>query len=157
MLMNNLSIIVRHSKVFCERRLQDYGVGFPEQVILMFLASNDGINQDAIAQHFLLDKGAIAKTLRKLEEKGLILRHQNPENKRENLISITPAGQGILGEMGKALQAWNASFFEGLSEEDIRQYERITKTIADNVAKLTEKDSEQDQKKMGAVKNDKSK
>ncbi|KAF5073851.1 MarR family transcriptional regulator [Acetobacterium wieringae] len=141
MLMNNLSIIVRHSKVFCERRLHNSGVGFPEQVILMYLASNNGVNQDAIAQHFMLDKGAIAKTLRKLEEKGLIERHQNPENKRENLISIAPAGQSILGEMGAALEEWNQSFFEGLSDEEIQQYRRITKKIADNVARINEKDS----------------
>lgn len=145
MLMNNLSIIVRHSKVFCEHRLRDFGVGFPEQVILMYLASNNGVNQDAIAQHFMLDKGAIAKTLRKLEEKGLIERHQNPENKRENLISIAPDGQSILGEMGKALTEWNQYFFEGLNVEDIRQYERITNIIADNVAKLNEKNSELNQ------------
>lgn len=142
MLMNNLSIIVRHSKVFCERRLLDFGVGFPEQVILMYLASNNGVNQDAIAQHFMLDKGAIAKTLRKLEEKGLVERHQNPENKRENLISIAPDGQSILGEMGKALDEWNQYFFEGLSADEIQQYERVTDIIANNVAKLNEKNSE---------------
>lgn len=142
MLMNNLSIIVRHSKVFCERRLLDFGVGFPEQVILMYLASNNGVNQDAVAQHFMLDKGAIAKTLRKLEEKGLVERHQNPENKRENLISIAPDGQSILGEMGKALDEWNQYFFEGLCDDDIRQYERITDIIVNNVAKLNEKNSE---------------
>ncbi|WP_373485352.1 MarR family winged helix-turn-helix transcriptional regulator [Acetobacterium malicum] len=137
--MNYLSIIVRHSKVFCERRLHEFEVGFPEQVILMYLSSNNEVNQDAIAQHFMLDKGAIAKTLRKLEEKDLIKRHQNPENKRENLITISLAGQGILAEMGAALNEWNQYFFEGLSDVEIRQYENITKKIADNVAKLNEK------------------
>ena len=116
-----------------------FGLGFPEQVILMYLSSNNGVNQEAIAQHFMLDKGAIAKTLRKLEEKGLIERHQNPENKRENLISIAQEGQSILGEMGTALNEWNQCFFEGLSEDDIRQYEQITEKITDNVAKLNEK------------------
>ena len=139
MLMNNLSIIVRHSKVFCDRRLQDLGVGFPEQVILMFLSAKKGVNQDAIAQHFMLDKGAIAKTVKKLEEKELIERHQNPGNKRENLIAIAPQGQVILVEMEKALAEWNQVFFEGLNDEEIRQYEHVTDIIAANVARLNEK------------------
>lgn len=139
MLMNNLSIIVRHSKVFCDRRLQDLGVGFPEQVILMFLSAKKGVNQDAIAQHFMLDKGAIAKTVKKLEEKELIERHQNPGNKRENLIAIAPQGQVILVEMEKALAEWNQVFFEGLNDEEIRQYEHMTDIIAANVARLNEK------------------
>lgn len=145
MLMNNLSIIVRHSKVFCERRLHDCGVGFPEQVILMYLSANNVVNQDAIAQHFMLDKGAIAKTLRKLEEKGLIERHQNPKNKRENLISIAPEGRSILGEMEKALTEWNQCFFEGLNEEDIKQYQRITDVIVKNVSRLNENNNEGEQ------------
>lgn len=138
MIMNSLSIIVRYSKVFCERQLSDYGVGFPEQVILMYLSEKKCVNQDAIAHHFMLDKGAIAKTLKKLEEKGLISRHQNPDNKRENLISLAPGGQDILGVMRNALLEWNESFFEGISEEDERVYERISEKIADNVARLIE-------------------
>jgi DNA-binding MarR family transcriptional regulator len=136
--MNSLSIIVRYSKVFCERRLSEHGVGFPEQVILMYLSEKKGVNQDAIAHHFMLDKGAIAKTLKKLEEKGLIRRDQNPENKRENLIYIILEGQAILGVMRAALSEWNASFFEGLREEEVQEYERITEIIAGNVAKLIE-------------------
>ena len=96
MLMNNLSIIVRHSKVFCDRRLQDLGVGFPEQVILMFLSAKKGVNQDAIAQHFMLDKGAIAKTVKKLEEKGLIERRIDKDNKKRVEIYILDSADDII-------------------------------------------------------------
>ena len=92
MFMNSLSIIVRHSKIFLERKLEAFDVGFPEQLILMYLAVDDSVNQETIAHNFMLDKGAIAKTLCKLEKKGLIKRDQNPRNKRENLISIGPNG-----------------------------------------------------------------
>jgi len=140
MLMNNFSIIVRHSRTFCEKALQVYGIGFPEQIILMYLSRYDNVNQDTIAKHFMIDKGSIAKTLGKLEEKTLIDRTENPTNKREKLISLSKTGADILKYMNKALSEWNNCIFEGFSFDEIEQVERLTNIMATNVAKLEGKE-----------------
>lgn len=38
----------------------------------------------------------VAKTLTRLEDKGVVLREQNPNNKRENIISLTEKGAYIM-------------------------------------------------------------
>lgn len=136
MLMNSLSIIVRHSRTFSERKMQTFDVGFPEQLVLMYLSTNDNINQDTIAKYYMIDKGAIAKTLGKLEKKGLIKRYENQENKREKLILLLPKGRDIIKHMDNVLNEWNESLFCGLSENDIKELERITGIMANNVAKV---------------------
>ena len=140
MLMKNFSIIVRHSRTFCEKALQDYGIGFPEQIILMYLSRNDNVNQDTIAKHFMIDKGSIAKTIGKLEDKALIERAENPSNKREKLISLSKNGADILKYMNKALNEWNNCIFEGFSSDEIEQIERLINIMAINVAKLEGKE-----------------
>ena len=80
MLMNDLSVIVRHSNAFLLRKLQKYGVGCAEHGILMYLAKNNGVNQESIAKFYKLDKGAVAKTLGKLEDKVYIIRRINEDN-----------------------------------------------------------------------------
>lgn len=140
MLMNNLSILVRYSRIFSEHKLQDFGIGFPEQLILMYLSANQKVNQEKIASHFMLDKGTIAKTLSKLEEKGLILRIENPDNKREKLIELTSEGSKILCYMESALKEWNSCIYDGLGESEIEQINRLTGIMAANVAKLAGKD-----------------
>ena len=139
LLMNSLSIIVRYGRMFAERKMQNINLGFPEQVILMYISRFDHINQDTISQYFLLDKGAIAKTVSKLDEKGYIRREQNPDNKRENSISLTEKGFSVLQDMTKSLDEWDRMIFDGLSEEEIQQFQRTTETIAANVAKSFEK------------------
>jgi DNA-binding MarR family transcriptional regulator len=85
MYMNCLSIISRYSRTFFERRLAELSIGFTEHSILVYLDKCDVLNQEQIAKHFMLDKGAVAKALNKLEEKNYITRQENPSNKR-NLL-----------------------------------------------------------------------
>jgi len=138
--MNNLSIIVRHSRIFCDKSMQKHGIGFPEQVILMYLFGKDPVNQDTIASHFMIDKGSIAKTIVKLEEKAFIERTENQNNKREKLISLSEKGANILGYMNEALNKWNNYLFEGMSFEEIKLIEKLTNIMATNVAKLEGKE-----------------
>lgn len=140
MLMNYLSIIVRYGRVYSMRELQKYDIGSAEQFVLMYLAKNERVNQESIARHFLIDKGTIAKTLGKLETKQLIERYTNPENQREKLILLAAKGKAIMNEMQSALAEWNRCIFEGLSDEEIAQHERITAVIAENAAKTLSKE-----------------
>ena len=135
MLMSDLSIIVRYSRTFSERALQDYGLGFPEQLILMHLVKCANVNQDTFAQHFMIDKGSIAKTISKLEEKKMIERTENPNNKREKLIVISSKGIEILSIMENTLKEWNEVIFSGLTKDEITQFEKLSGLMAANVAK----------------------
>mgnify|MGYP003496716814 CR=1 FL=1 len=138
MVMDKLSIIVRYGHIFLERKLKDYNLGFSEQIILMYLAKESNINQDAIAKHYMLDKGAIAKTVTKLEGKNLIKRVQNPDNRRENLLALSPQGAAIIDYLSTGLEEWNNTIYKGLTDEDIKELHRITNIMISNVTESIE-------------------
>lgn len=75
-------------------------------------------NQESIAQAFELDKGAVSKTVAKLETKGLVKRQVNPGNRREKLVVLDASAEPILNKMRQELQAWSAGVFEGVPEAD---------------------------------------
>lgn len=135
MFMTNLSILARFSRTFCERKLSDTNIGFTEQSILQFLSKSDNVNQEAIVKHFMLDKGSVAKTLSKLEEKDLITRTDNPNNKREKLITITEAGRSSSVTYQDGIRELHGFLFEGLSTEEIQQFSRIIDNMTQNVVK----------------------
>ncbi len=132
MLMSDLSIIVRQMRVFSERKLQHRNIGFPEQIVLMYLLNHENVNQEQIANYFEIDKGAIAKTIAKLEEKGLILRCENPDNKREKIISLTFQAKEITDDMRGILAEWNACVYADISSEEIVRLEKTIATMAKN-------------------------
>ncbi len=132
--MDNMSIIVRYCRTFTERKLREFDLTFGEQIIVMYLSANENVNQDTISKTFIIDKGMVAKTLNKLERKGFIMRKQNPNNKRENIISITQKGTDILNNMRAVLKEWNEILYEGMSKEDVASVKRLTGKMVENVA-----------------------
>lgn len=131
--MENMSIIVRYCRSFAEKKLSEFDLTFGEQIIIIFLSKHENVNQDAIAKRYMIDKGMVAKTLNKLEEKGFILRKQNPDNKRENIISLTQIGTDILNNIRAVFEEWNEILCEGMSTEDIACVKRLTGKMAENI------------------------
>jgi DNA-binding MarR family transcriptional regulator len=144
MFMSDMSIIVRSGHVFASRLLKKYDISGGEQPILMYLAGNSNVNQDSISKYFMVDKGSIAKSLAKLEEKGFVQRETNRENQREKFISLTEKGQESIDHMGKFLDTWDNLLFKGISEEDKQLLGKIINKIANNaVEALGTTDSKQ--------------
>lgn len=130
-----MSIIVRSCRNFTEKKLKEFDLSFGEQIIIMIISAHDNVNQDTISKQFKVDKGMVAKTLNKLEQKGYIMRVQNPDNKRENIVSLTKKGTDILSHMNTVYKEWNDILYEGMSQEDIEHVTRLTDKMAENVSK----------------------
>lgn len=133
MLLSDLSIIVRGSSIFSTRALSDYHINGAELIILMYLFANTGMNQDAIAKYFMLDKGSVARTLQKLEEKGFIERSVNEDNQREKLLSLTEQSQTVKAACFTLLSQWNDVMFDGLEKAEIKTFQTLTEKISNNV------------------------
>lgn len=131
--MDSMSIIVRYCRTFAERKLREFDLTFGEQIIIMFLSMHENVNQETISKTYMIDKGMIAKTLNKLEDKGFIVRKQNPDNKRENIISLTQKGTDILTNMRVILNEWNEILYEGMSQEDIACLKKLTGKMEKNI------------------------
>ena len=131
--MDNLSVILRYCRNFFEKRLREFDLTFGEQVIIMFLSRNEEVNQDAISKRYMIDKGMVAKTLNKLETKGFILREQNPDNKRENIISLTQKGADILNNIKNIIDEWNEILYEEMSEDEIACMKKLTNKMVENI------------------------
>ena len=81
----------------------------------------------------MIDKGMVAKTLNKLETKGFISREQNPDNKRENIISLTQKGVDILNNIKNIIDEWNEILYEEMSEDEIACMKKLTNKMVENI------------------------
>jgi len=134
--MSNLSIIVRGSQVYSTRKLSDYGINSAEEYILMYLMGHKEQNQESIAKFFMLDKGSVARSLQKLESKGFISRKINDENQREKVITLTEKALSLQVVLNELLVEWRRAMYEGLTDEEILVFEKMTEKVADNITKI---------------------
>lgn len=134
MFMSDISIIVRKMRTYAERAQAANGVGFPEQLVMMYLKAHGASNQETIAAQLEIDKGAVTKTVAKLEGKGLVSRHVNPKNKREKLVELDPSALPLLESMAESYKDFEAKLFAGLSEEQVSNLVASLAQVAKNIA-----------------------
>lgn len=134
MIMRDISIIMRKMRVHAERALADEGIGFPEQQVLMCLIAHGDFTQERIARYLDIDKGAVAKTVAKLEQKGYVERTVNPQNKREKLVVATDRATRVFDKMRREYDVISARMFAGLSQDDVDRLEASLKTVAENLS-----------------------
>lgn len=132
--MDTFSVIMRYSRSFLEKRLKQYDINYNEQIIIMYISKNVNTNQDSIAKNFMTDKGTVAKTIKKLEDKGFILRKENPSNKRENIITLSAKGREVINHMNTLLTEWQEIVFKDFDEEEIDQMKKLKGKILKNIA-----------------------
>ncbi len=71
--------------------LRDSGVTALQYTALTVLARRDGLTSAELARNSFVTPQAMADLVTALERGGLIVRRRNPDNRRQLLISLTPA------------------------------------------------------------------
>ena len=75
------SIIYRHGKTINDRMIRKFHLSGGQSRYLARICDNPGISQEELAQYYQIDKGAIAKSVRRMGELGYVKREQNPEDR----------------------------------------------------------------------------
>ena len=116
-----MSTIHRHHSIYINRRLKDIGLTSGLYGILLCIYDDykSPKSQQDIAKRLNMNDGTIAKALRKLEDKNMIQRSPNPDNRRQNLISLTNTGLSIAEEFNNLDEKWEKDVFEGLTSDEI--------------------------------------
>ena len=116
-----MSAIHRHHSIYINRRLKDIGLTSGLYGILLCIYDDykSPKSQQDIAKRLNMNDGTIAKALRKLEDKNMIQRSPNPDNRRQNLISLTDTGLSIAEEFNNLDEKWEKDVFEGLTSDEI--------------------------------------
>jgi DNA-binding MarR family transcriptional regulator len=91
-----MSIITRNHYIFMNHELKHLELTDGQVPCLLVLSKKEGITQDELAKMFYIDKGTIARAIKKLEEKGMVNKVQDPLNRRRYLLSLTQKGEQVI-------------------------------------------------------------
>ena len=113
--------------------IQDLGLSFSESVVISNIGASEGITQEGIASLLCIDKAAIARNVKLLENEGLIEIKKNADDKRLKKLYLTQEGW----EKYKAITAANtnrlADLYKGLTPSEINTLETVLNKLADKV------------------------
>lgn len=133
-MLNQIGTIRRCEQNFVRCRMEAYDLHPIDGVALRTLNYCKSCNQDTLCEVMNIDKGRIAKTMARLEEKKLIRRIVNENNRREKLIELTMEGLKMTETVNSIISQWNEICFTGFSPEEREQYMHFLDRIAENAA-----------------------
>jgi DNA-binding MarR family transcriptional regulator len=89
------------------------------------IVRRESITLSALAESLMADKGQISRTVRELEQLGLIERTPDPEDGRSSLLSPTPTGLERLAQARAPQERTLVDALEDWPIDDIRNLSRL--------------------------------
>ena len=81
-------LIYRSQKIFFKKMLSELNINNTQLYILYEISNDPKINQEKIASRCNIDKGAIARSIKKLEDNSFISREIDENNKRKHTCYV---------------------------------------------------------------------
>ena len=87
--------IAREVGKFTVQTMKEEGIGTAEFDVIHLVRHNPGITQTKVRETLKIDKGAAAKRVASLENKGYLIRKPNPEDGRSQLLYATEKAEQL--------------------------------------------------------------
>ncbi|MFK4017323.1 MarR family winged helix-turn-helix transcriptional regulator [Cobetia marina] len=116
--------------------IQQHGIDLPVLHIRMLksIVRVSECTAHKVGQLLGQDKGRVTRVLNELEARGLVSRHQNPQDRRSQLLQVSAAGSDML-ERVKVLEQETAQRMAGdLGDEEIAAFLNTATRMMDNVS-----------------------
>ena len=123
---NRIEMFRRLERQYFRDRLGTLGLQQLDGMILHLLGREGHMRQEDLAVQLAVDKGAVARSLARLEKRGLVERQVSARCRREKHVSLTQGVQRILEE-------WGHVKYQGFTPEERALNEAFLTRIAENV------------------------
>ena len=105
-------------------------------VLLMIEHLKDRCTQQCLANMGQIDKAQITHILDELTSKQYVVKTQNPRDRREYLIELTPKGKAMIPKIEAVMQELLEVAMKDVSEEDRKTFLRVLDTSHKNLSAL---------------------
>ncbi|HWQ63890.1 MAG TPA: MarR family transcriptional regulator [Methanospirillum sp.] len=125
-----ISIIFRTQAIFLNHHLRSLGLSCGQFPVLMFLKEHQNVTQETLARHFHIDRGTIARSVKKLEDAGYVIRNIDPDNRRAVKLFLSEKGVSIISDLIRIDTEWEMTASSRLNEEEMTQFKDLLWRVA---------------------------
>lgn len=101
---------------------------------LISIDPENGTPSTALGPKMGIEATSLSRTLKKMEEQGLIDRKPNPEDGRGVLIHLTNFGKEMREFSKGVVLRFDEAVQEQISEEDIKTFKKVASTITELIS-----------------------
>lgn len=132
-LANHLGYLFKHARLqlteLTAAALAPHGINGRELAVLVVLAEGEPASQQQAAGRLGVDRTTMVALIDALEDKGLVTRHPHADDRRKNVVELTPTGQDTLRLAGQASAEAESRFLAPLTEPVAQQFKDVLRTL----------------------------
>lgn len=102
--------------------------------ILLNIDPENGTPSTSLGPQMGMEATSLSRTLKTMENKGLISREKNPEDGRSVLIKLTEFGVEMRNYSKQVVLKFDEKVKAKISSEDLQTFKNVASTIADLIA-----------------------
>lgn len=120
------------AQVYAER----FALTRDEWRVLAALAETGAMKSRDAALYATLDKMQVSRAVAGLERSGLIAREEDAEDRRNRILSLTPAGRALLRKLTPMVQARETFLLEALDADEAAVLDRAIDRLLERARQL---------------------
>ena len=121
--------IAREVSKLAGRMLRDQGIGTAEFDVVHVIRKNPGITQAGIRDQLGIDKGAMARQIASLEAKGFLIRKENPQDGRSQLLYATEKADQLKNSKAYIESGFYEWLWEPVSDQQRQEFAATLETL----------------------------
>lgn len=131
------------SALIAERYRKRFGLRIAEWRVMAVLGDRGSLTQRDLTEATVMDKVAVNRAVKVLEERGLVARVPNPGDGRSHLLALSAEGRGIHAEVMPLARATEADLLAGLAAEEEALLRRLLARLRATAMRLGGASSEE--------------
>lgn len=131
-----ISILYRYRKSFLAKKLEQYGALSGLHFIVLVLQNNNGASQEQISNLLKIDKATVARSVRKLEREGYVVRETDQADKRAYKICLTPKAESLVPMIQSAIAEWDERIVSDMPDASRQMLQELLKHAAENACNI---------------------
>jgi DNA-binding MarR family transcriptional regulator len=112
---------------------EKHGLTLRDYIVLSALDKGPGLTQGELGKTLGLDKTTLMSQLDRLERTGLVVRHNDPRDRRLRIPVITGDGEALRAKVAAACDTVETSALTGLDPDEIQGLRRMLFAIIGDV------------------------
>ena len=130
-----ISCINRYTHIYLRDSMQKYNLGSGQFRLLTTLYKHgDGINQEYFANFLKMDKATAARSIKKMENAGFIIRKKDENDNRAYNVFLTDKAKKLQPKIKYILNKWTQILLKDFSEEEQKIYINFLKKSEKNAS-----------------------
>ena len=117
------------------RLRSQFGMTLPRFDLMAQLErSPEGLKMGELSKRMMVTGGNVTGITDQLVGEGLVVREDNPRDRRAYIVKLTPEGRKTFKRMAEAHEKWIVELLGGMGEKEIRQFYAMLATLKTHAA-----------------------